>query len=141
MMNHVGRYEFHDENYGKHGSHKFWEIVWNPTKDCFAAYWGRIGAHPQVKHEMSGHDALKKISEKISKGYQYVGEATSALERDPEVHCHGTITADGIGYEDFSPAKAERLKMQAAAKKRVDRKREDRKTQDWFMDELKKIGG
>lgn len=140
-MNHVGRYEFHDANAGKRGSHKYWELVYDPDQDCYSAYWGRIGATPQRKQFMSGMDSLKKISEKISKGYQYIGAAISCLERDPGVRCNGTITADGIGYEDFDPARSESNESMAKAKKRVKKKREERKVQDWFMDELEKIGG
>ena len=142
MMNNTGRYEYHDDNDGKRGSHKYWEVVYHPHNDSFSCYWGRIGAFPQSKDHMSSTEALKKIDEKLGKGYQYVGEAISALEKDPEVRIQGTITRDGEGYEDFNPTRATAKSGHAAAKKRMQKKREER-AQDpsaWFMDELEKLG-
>lgn len=71
-----GRYEFHDDNAGKRGSHKYWEVI-EYTDGMFACFWGRIGAVPQAKFGMNSGDVAKKVSEKIGKGYQHTGDAFS----------------------------------------------------------------
>ena len=58
-----GRYEFKEG-----GSRKFWHIVYDLTTQTCTASWGRIGNSPQHK-QYSKSEALKKIKEKISKGY------------------------------------------------------------------------
>lgn len=140
-MNETGRYEYHDDHDGKRGSHKYWEIVYDPSQDCYKAFWGRIGAAPQsITYDTK--DALKKISEKLNKGYEYMGEAISALEKDPEICIRGEITASG--YKPFNPSRSRSKRSMADAKMRVAGKRaarkEERDTAAWFIEELEKLG-
>lgn len=57
----LGRYEYSDEK-----SNKFWVIC--RRGDGYEALWGRIGASPQST-SYEEHQVLKKIREKIAKGY------------------------------------------------------------------------
>jgi predicted DNA-binding WGR domain protein len=58
-----GRYEFRGD-----GSKKFWHIVFDMTSQTYTASWGRIGNSAQSK-KYSRAEAMKKIQEKIKKGY------------------------------------------------------------------------
>jgi predicted DNA-binding WGR domain protein len=70
----LGIYEYHDDSFGKRGSHKFWEIHYDSREGTYTTAWGRVGARAQAKQGLSGSEALKKIQEKIGKGYHKVGE-------------------------------------------------------------------
>lgn len=62
----LGRYEYKDER-----SDKFWQITYDVPSGTYTTEWGRNGRPPQdSKPGLTGTEALKKIQEKIAKGYQ-----------------------------------------------------------------------
>ena len=62
----LGRYEYSDGD----RSDKFWTIRFEEKSGTYFCQWGRNGCDPQgTKHGLTGKEALRKISEKISKGY------------------------------------------------------------------------
>lgn len=58
-----GRYEYRGGS-----SKKFWHIVYDLSTETYTASWGRIGNSPQSK-VYTRAQALKKIQEKLNKGY------------------------------------------------------------------------
>lgn len=123
----VGRYEYSDAK-----SNKYWEVVFDNTDGTFTVFWGRIGASPQVQENQDLNHVVKKINEKVAKGYKFVGLAFSCGE-------YGAISNYDSGEIDihgaFMPFSDERM----GAKARVGKKREDKKDAMDFMKELKKI--
>ena len=64
----LGRYE----NVGG-GSNKYWHVVYNKTTQCYVAQWGRIEKRqPQGQKEYSEKEVIKKVREKLKKGYSSV---------------------------------------------------------------------
>ena len=60
----LGRYEFVGGT-----SSKYWHIILDATRSVYIAKWGRIGNAPQGSKEYTYEEAMKKISQKIKKGY------------------------------------------------------------------------
>ncbi len=65
----TGRYEFHDDSIN---SHKYWTLTYDKREGTYTTAWGRIGSRGQAKPGLSGDQALKKVQEKISKGYKLI---------------------------------------------------------------------
>jgi len=62
----LGRYEFTDWS---KNSNKFWHIIFNTSKNEYVVHYGRIG-NKGVMHKYNETQALKKIKDKIRKGYK-----------------------------------------------------------------------
>jgi len=103
----LGRYEYTDEK-----SNKFWECVYESELGTYTTSWGRIGSRGQSKVGLTGKEALKKIQEKIAKGYI--------------VHAQG----DRLDNKNTD---------QMQATRRMKEKRKDREEINEFMEELRKI--
>lgn len=72
----VGRYEC-TEN----GSSKFWTLMKSTEEaDSYACEWGRIGSPPAGQKFMDGKTAIKKVNEKLAKGYRKVEMTKAAKE-------------------------------------------------------------
>lgn len=63
----MGRYEFVGG-----GSNKFWHIVYNKTTQEYVAKWGAITAKNFQSKVYTRKEAMKKINEKLNKGYRKV---------------------------------------------------------------------
>jgi len=100
----LGRYEYTDEK-----SNKFWECVYESELGTYTTSWGRIGSRGQSKVGLTGKEALKKIQEKIAKGYR-LDKLWSNKNTD-----------------------------QMQATRRMKEKRKDREEINEFMEELRKI--
>jgi predicted DNA-binding WGR domain protein len=112
----LGRYEYRDS-----ASDKFWQISFDPDTGTYLTEWGKNGRPPQdSKAGLNGKEALKKIQEKISKGYRL----TTLVEIDP--------------YEALE-AESPRKREIREAQERVKEKREETITASTFMQELKKL--
>jgi len=78
----LGRYEFTAGT-----SNKFWSIEFDPHGGTYTTIWGRIGTlgsfkrMGQVKYGLTGVEALKKIQEKVQKGYLLKSERIPSEEQ------------------------------------------------------------
>ena len=78
----LGRYEYTDAT-----SDKFWLVEFDPKALSYVTSWGKNGyPHQGQKFGLTGQEALKKVQEKITKGYRKVAgdpgeERRSAAER------------------------------------------------------------
>lgn len=72
----LGRYEFTAGT-----SNKFWSIEFDPHGGTYTTRWGRIGTLGQVKYGLTGVEALKKIQEKVQKGYLLKSERIPSEEQ------------------------------------------------------------
>jgi len=71
MPTRTGRWEFRDAS-----SDKFWQLSFEPVSGSYLTEWGRNGKPAQaMKGGLSEAEARKKIREKESKGYRFVGGA------------------------------------------------------------------
>ena len=106
----LGRYEFKDAT-----SDKFWGITYDHKSANYVTSWGKNGYPAQgTRNGLTGKEALKKVQEKISKGYRKVGDAVEAGDE---------------------PVKSER----EMAIGRIEKKRAEKRKASEFMDELKKL--
>ena len=63
----LGRYECIDSSTN---TRKFWWLVFDKDTRQYTAYWGRIGNGPQETVYVGDDVAMKKIKEKLKKGYE-----------------------------------------------------------------------
>lgn len=70
----LGYYEFHDDS---KNSHKFWSIDDIGDGKCVIS-WGRIGTTGQKQTKDLGQ-GMKKVREKLSKGYRLVQAAAQQM--------------------------------------------------------------
>jgi len=63
----LGRYEYKDDK-----SDKFWRIEFNSSTGNYDVSWGKNGYPPPPKNNIAytGAQAIKKVQEKIAKGYR-----------------------------------------------------------------------
>lgn len=59
-----GRYEYRGGS-----KRKFWHIVYDLSTETYTASWGRIGKPPKGTTDYTREETLKKIQEKLKKGY------------------------------------------------------------------------
>lgn len=72
----LGRYEFTAGT-----SNKFWSIEFDPHGGTYTTTWGRIGTIGLEKSGLTGVEALKKIQEKVQKGYLLKSERIPSEEQ------------------------------------------------------------
>lgn len=70
IESYLGRYELKDETHNK-----FYEVVYDTANGWFCVFWGRIGSRPQSQDGVTSIEMIKKVREKLSKGYRRVGDA------------------------------------------------------------------
>lgn len=79
----LGRYEYHcnEEN-----SHKYWWLIYDKSTRTYIAAYGRVRAKAQTTEYVGDAVAMKKVKEKIKKGY---------------VKLEGYRTTEGSNAENF----------------------------------------
>ncbi len=63
----LGRYEYHNN---LENSHKYWWLVYDKENRTYTAAYGRVGSHAQTTEYIGDTVALKKVKEKLKKGYK-----------------------------------------------------------------------
>lgn len=121
----IGRYEYKQE-----GSDKFYELRIDIKTKEHVVTWGRNGRPPQGEQRLDKYEAIKRVREKMAKGYRRASEPIISVE-------DGFIVAREPSYP--IPERDARKSAEA----RVAIKRETRKAEldekQAFLAALKKI--
>jgi len=83
-MKKLGRYELVDSKAGVTGSSKFYEVTFNVPSKTFSVHWGKIDGKRMSAHGYLAREVTKKISEKLRKGYRFVGPAMECRIEFPD---------------------------------------------------------
>ena len=79
----LGRYEYHS---AAENSHKYWWLYYDKSTRTYTAAYGRVRAKPQTTDYIGDEVAMKKVKEKLKKGYE---------------KCEGYTTTIGSNAENF----------------------------------------
>jgi predicted DNA-binding WGR domain protein len=121
----VGRYE-----YSEGGSDKFYELRIDTKTGEHVVTWGRNGRPPQGEQRLDKYEAIKRVREKLAKGYRRASEPIISVE-------DGFIVAReksfGIPERDARISAAARMDIKREVRKaELDEKQE-------FLKALKKL--
>lgn len=93
----LGRYEYYNSS---QNSDKFWSIKFI-KENCYEVMYGKNGYGPQQTLEINEAVALKRIKEKIAKGYSHVDTEVD------DFHKKHWIVQTKKRYDEILPEKSE----------------------------------